>query len=346
MENKQSRLFYIDVLRVVCVFLLVADHAFAPYSNVWPALEGTESIPAYWWIGRFCCSFMLPLWFFISGYLWGVQEEKKGGANTLRKLVKNKAKRLLLPCYVFGLLSVLCTGNIETLLSAKGLFTFLSGVDHLWFLPVLFWIFLMSWALNRSGINDLAQIIGLFVLSIVAWNVMALGLGGALHYLLFFQLGCFAFKHRSVVNKLTNKRGVCILLIVLFAILFLPFTKLLMAVTPESVSNLYERSTSQIMMHLASMPLELTGIAMCYVLAIKVQLGYKGASLITLLAQYSFGIYIFHHFVLTNLYYRSPIANAVGSELLPIVGICVSIAISLLLTLVFKQWRWSRQLVS
>lgn len=346
MVNNTNRLFFIDVLRTICILLLVLDHSFAIYSGVWPKVYAVENIPLYFWVGRFCCAFMLPLWFFISGYLWGFQIFEKKKIVTYLYLIKNKGKRLLLPCYFFGFLFIICTGNIFFLFSYKGLFSFLSGVQHLWFLPVLFWIFLVSYFLHNHPIKDFVQIIILFILSIISWNVMLLGIGGALHYLLYFQLGYFALKYKKEVNRIMTKKSVIALTSIVFFSLFVPLTNLLLEITPQNVSSVYERSISQILIHLTTMPLEITGIVLCYAFAIVVKCEGKVGFFIGKFATYSFGVYLFHHFVLTYLYYDTAIVSNVNSMLLPLVSFGISITTSVLATYILKQCKWTRILVS
>lgn len=346
MGNKSNRLLYVDVLRMICVFLLVADHSFAIYSGIWPKIECVDDIPLYFWIGRFCCSFMLPLWFFISGYLWGYQVVENKREITFVALIRNKAKRLLLPCYFFGLLSLICSGNIAWLLSGMGMLAFFSGVQHLWFLVVLFWIFLISWFLHRSKINDAIKIAALSVLSIVAWNVMSLGIGGALHYLLYFQLGYYTLKYKTAITRIIVRKSMVIFITAIFCLLFVPLTNLLIEVTPENVTSMSERATSQVLMHLVSMPLEILGIALCYSIAIGIKCKEKASNIIGVFASYSFGIYLFHHFVLTYLYKETTMASYVGSMLLPIIGFVVSIISSIVCTWCFKRFRLGRMLVA
>lgn len=346
MRNRTNRLVYVDFLRVMCVILLVADHSFAIYSGIWPKIDGIDDIPLYYWIGRFCCSFMLPLWFFISGYLWSYQVVEKKREVTFVELIKNKGKRLLLPCYFFGLLSIICSGDITWLLSGMGLLAFFSGVQHLWFLVVLFWIFLISWFLHRSKINDSIKIAALIALSIIAWNVMSLGIGGALHYLLYFQLGYYTLKYKTAITRILDRKSVVKIITVIFCLLFVPLTNLLIEVTPENVTSVSERTTSQVLMHIVSMPLEILGIALCYSIAIGIKCNEKTSNIIGVLASYSFGIYLFHHFVLTYLYNETTMASYVGSTLLPIMGFVVSIIFSILLTWCFKRFRIGRVLVA
>ena len=112
-----NRLFEIDLLRVFCIFLLVAFHSFSIYTGSWSEPHGLQFIPAYYWIGKFCYSFMLPLWVFISGFLWGYQVIEQKRIQTLKQLAKKKAQKFvfLMKCMYF------CTRKVERLCSVRDL---------------------------------------------------------------------------------------------------------------------------------------------------------------------------------------------------------------------------------
>ena len=75
-----SRIIYIDILRSLCILLLLTYHSFAIYTGGWIKPDNVPDIPLYGWIGKLSYSFMLPMWVFISGHIWGhqVYTTKKG----------------------------------------------------------------------------------------------------------------------------------------------------------------------------------------------------------------------------------------------------------------------------
>ena len=341
-----NRLFEIDLLRVVCVFLLVAYHSFAIYTGSWTEPNGLEQVNAYYWVGKFCYSFMLPMWVFISGYLWGYQVLGLKRKQSLKQLVKKKAQKLLCPCYIFGILYLLVTGKISSLTTPMGIYAFLSGVLHLWFLPMLFWVFIISYFLLRIRVNDCALCVVLLIVSIMAWNVMSLGVGGALYYLLYFQLGFMAFKHKKQVDSWSKHSAIILILSFLFVVLFVPLTTLLDSVTPESVTTIKERFTSQILMHIISLPLALLGIMVSYGISIRVKAAINKSDFITTIATCGFGIYIFHQFILMYLYYDTNMVEIFGSIYTPVIGLVISFTLSILFTWISLKTRIGRMLLT
>lgn len=341
-----NRLFEIDILRVFCIFLLVAYHSFAIYMGAWDAPFGLQSIPAYYWIGKFCYSFMLPLWVFISGFLWGYQIIEQKKIQVLEQIAKKKAKKLLLPCYIFGILYLLIAGKINSLTTPMGIFSFLSGELHLWFLPMLFWVFILSYFLLKLRINDWVLLGGLIFISIIAWNVKSLGIGGAFHYLLYFQLGFMALKYKKSIDIWCQSNSILYGLVFLFIILFFPLTTMLDYVTPEKVSTIGERCFSQILMHIVSFPITILGIIISYITSIKIKHFINECNIITTLAVYGFGIYIFHQFVLMYLYYETNITETLGSACVPFAGFIISFLFSFALTWISMRSKVGRLLLS
>ena len=341
-----NRLFEIDILRVFCIFLLVAYHSFAIYTGSWNELHGLQNIPTYYWIGKFCYSFMLPLWVFISGFLWGYQVIEQKRRQTLKQLAKKKAQKLLLPCYIFGSLYLLITGKIGALTTPMGIFSFLSGELHLWFLPMLFWVFIISYYLLKIRVNDCVLLGGLILISIIAWNIKSLGIGGAFHYLLYFQLGFIILKYKRNIDICCKSNAILYGLVFLFIILFPPLTILLDYVTPEKVSTIGERCVSQILIHTVALPVSILGIIISYIISVKIKHSVNKCNIITTLAVYGFGIYIFHQFILMYLYYETNAMEVVGSIYIPFVGLIISFLFSMALTWVTLKSKVGRLILS
>ncbi|WP_289685470.1 acyltransferase family protein, partial [Muribaculum intestinale] len=303
MQNK--RLVEIDILRVLCISLLISDHSFAIYSNTWTKPECIDNITLYYWIGKFCQSFMLPLWVFISGFLWSYQVIGLERTSNLYTLLSKKTHKLLLPCYLFGVAYILLIGELSDLITLKGIYYYLCGVGHLWFLPMLFWAFIFSYFIQKFRINDTLLLIVLFVISIVSWNIASLGIGNALYYLFYFQFGFICFKYRDRINPILSNWTYIILAITLFIVIFPYLTSYLEVVTPSNVNTISERAISQIKMHIISAPCQILGIVICYGIAVRFQPIVINSKIISQIAAYSFGLYIFHQFILIWLYYHS-----------------------------------------
>lgn len=76
--NEKKLLTNVAVIRPILIVLLVFYHAFAPYSGAWEPIEGFPEIPAYWWLDWLSYAFMLEMFVFVSGYVFGYQVRTKG----------------------------------------------------------------------------------------------------------------------------------------------------------------------------------------------------------------------------------------------------------------------------
>ncbi|MCI9247454.1 MAG: acyltransferase family protein [Clostridia bacterium] len=146
--EKSKQIEWINILRGFTIFLIVFGHGIG-YSK---GLTG---------LSRYLSSFYVPLFFFISGYLFHENKEEK-----LIPFIKRKAKKILIPYFVFALLSLipyyLFAGNIQTSLGteettsnniASSLLAVLYGSGHgdtlvqnspLWFLPCYFLVVVIA----------------------------------------------------------------------------------------------------------------------------------------------------------------------------------------------------------
>ena len=82
----------VSLIRPVLICLLVLYHSFAPYCEAWEPFEGYIPSLSYWWIGKAAYSFMLPMFVFISGYIWSYQREICKKKEFLADLIKKNLK--------------------------------------------------------------------------------------------------------------------------------------------------------------------------------------------------------------------------------------------------------------
>ena len=111
MQNKN---FLSDIvfLRAISIVFVVAFHAYGMmYAAAhFPALKDTY-YQMYFTLNQ--CVFIniaMPMFVFVSGYLFAFLRQRGKYPNFV-DLVKNKAKRVLLPYFVFGLIMMATTNN-------------------------------------------------------------------------------------------------------------------------------------------------------------------------------------------------------------------------------------------
>jgi hypothetical protein len=147
LKGNSSRLYFLDHLRMVMIFLVVLVHAGLVYdyalSSIWIVSDPAKSILIYR-VFMVIDIFMMPVMFFISGYLTPASLKKKNGWG----FVKSKTKRLMAPWLAAALILIPLYKVI--FLYSRGLpqenffsyFHFsgkmIMNQGWLWFLPVLF----------------------------------------------------------------------------------------------------------------------------------------------------------------------------------------------------------------
>ena len=167
----------------------------------------------------------MPLFFILSGAVLALKP-----LGSFEKIFKSKTKRLLIPYFIYGLLFMIPIkyfGNFYTLKSLpKVVSGFLIGTEgsHLWFLPALFWIFIIFTILKKAcqkfNIDNpyiillISGIIQLFY-QYIPFNILCLQNG--IQYIFWFSLGyCFEYE-RSKCEK-WNMKKTCLAFLILLAI--------------------------------------------------------------------------------------------------------------------------------
>lgn len=136
-------------LRVIATLLVVIGHATRMFTAQGVYHDSIQENLILTKITGIIYSFHMPLFFLISGYVYGICLNKGGVYNSFLPFIKKKSQRLLLPYYFWGILYV---APIMVCLSITTLpyHTFVyQGIvlglncRHLWFLFTLFEIFVV-----------------------------------------------------------------------------------------------------------------------------------------------------------------------------------------------------------
>jgi len=142
--RKAERLVWIDLIRVICVFVVVAAHI-VTYRNVPPG-----GIPdSFWWFTNFFdtfCYVAVPLFFMISGYLI------LGKPNSLKHGYVKRLLKIGIPLLAWSIIYLVCariTGidRVEEPVNLyNGIRRILTGqvVSHLWFLYAILSLYIAA----------------------------------------------------------------------------------------------------------------------------------------------------------------------------------------------------------
>lgn len=204
---KLKREAWLDISKAYAIILVVIGHVVGGYTGNY----SNEAYDKFVSITLFLIySFHMPLFFFLSGYSYAIQENSDDRKSYVRFL-KKKARRLLIPYVVFTSLQVLIKlpfqGKISSVVSWKSIpLMILIPVDQFWYLYVLFvvsaLVAFIDWK-NKSKLLNLCVIVFAYVsgalLSIVMPGVVKENssvLLNVMKYSLFFYCGAI-FKRKK-----------------------------------------------------------------------------------------------------------------------------------------------------
>lgn len=220
-----KKLYDVVVLRSFAIVMVVAYHAYGlVYWGLSP--EMTERFKdLYYDVNEYVVNFRMPLFIFISGYLFSFLERERGKYSTFVALLENKFKRLIVPYLIFASIYILTIGegfSLRTLMSGD--------CAHLWFITMLFWCFIftrlfcvISWGRNRY-VQMSVLVLSFFVSFIDTPNVVFLGIENLLEWFFWFYFGYIVSPYRNQLFDYLNSRRIWLFVFALVYILELLYT--------------------------------------------------------------------------------------------------------------------------
>lgn len=326
----------INILRCLVLLCLLVYHSTAFFIGAWqppfPYEEGTVS-SIYAWVARFSYAIMLEMFTFVSGYLFASQIK----GYSLWSLVKKKFARLFIPALFWGCIYGVLLRGLFITSGWQGISDLLTGVGHLWYLPMLFWCFIFAFLLIRLLKSPLL-VLGTGLLLCVLSRLLVCPFGGflaALKYLLYFLLGYYSFIYHEWIFEHLQKRwwivigGGVFLLLFFGYYVFLPMVELPQeAMIRFGVSTLYK----------------CVGVLLLYLFVNRYMNKFElYFSLFRQLSLLSMGIYIFHQMIIEFLYYH--IYWSINVAVLPIIACFIAFFVSVLLTFMLRKIKLMRRLL-
>ncbi len=347
-KGDSKGLLEVAVLRPLAIFLLIVVHSFTVFNGSWHPFDGYVDVQAYSWIARFC-NFMLPLFVFISGYVFSFQINTLKKRGNLASFIKKKFKRLLIPSIFFSIIYfyILLVEKPSSLW--ESFLSIISGVGHLWFLPMLFWVFLFAFFITSLKIDEKWKLLAVFAVSLFFWFInyfpYNLRIGLALYYLFYFYLGYFVYLHRNTF-RLNWQRWLRAILFV-FVVSFTLNYFYIVDISVEG-GGVARKALVYLLQTFITIATFSSQILLTYLLIFK-KLNSDGITNIPtqlyLLNSLCFGIYIYQQFILQILYYYTPIPSLVGPYYLPWIGLVITIFISYILSLFTHMTKVGRNYV-
>ena len=325
-------------IRLSLIFLLVVYHALCIFTGAWDSpYTPTVSIPSYDWLGTLIHLSQLEAMVFISGLLLGYYASKKSNALTFNSCVVKKAKRILLPCLLFGIIYYVMFYDLQASWY-NIIWKLLNGCGHLWFLPMIFWCFVLVYLIKITPpirqISDnkkykLILFVALCFSVVNPFMFVPLGFGRAFDFFIYFFLGyCIQTKRLSLPAV---KRSNISIAIMLFAISFLLFMAIRTYV--QVGDSIMEKASMQILKNICHTTNALSAIYLIYSFANKQSVLHflSNKPILITLSGYCYGVYIYQQFILKILYYQTQLPFVVNVYWLPWIATVATLVLSLLL---------------
>lgn len=220
-SSPTKRYYYLDNLKVLLTFLVIAHHAAMPFVEgenwAYQTSNSAEYMPFMWHFLSTNASFFMGLFFLISGYFAPKSFDRQG----FWQFIGKKVMRLLVPVMAVTVLLTTLGGQLEA--------------GHTWFLESLF-LFCLCYALIRlvtkgKTANNFSISIAILLLTAIlmgvgsyfirkvspqndwiVWSVFKFEPAHYLQYIIMFTLGVLAGRH-NCFEKITQKTGLAALII-------------------------------------------------------------------------------------------------------------------------------------
>jgi fucose 4-O-acetylase-like acetyltransferase len=227
MKSHKVYLNNITLLNSFAIVLVVLGHVFDRIQQY------NDSIL---FMNKVVHSFHMPLFFFLSGFLFiHTNCEKR---HEYFSLIYKKIRRLLIPYLFFSTVFFFINYFIKIIyprldvrpneFNAETYFHGLiypweNVINTYWFLPTLMVIFLIAPILLKvinSNIKMLIVIVSLLIVALHIFNpasrILIFNINGVVHYLIYFWLGCLGYKIRGLYDKLNGYTFIISMAVLIF----------------------------------------------------------------------------------------------------------------------------------
>lgn len=334
--QKKRLLYEASYIRSFAIFFLVFLHAFNKIGAGGSFAREYFPNPVYELIVYVLVHFIVELFSFLAGYVWSYQLSDLGRRYGLFEFIKKKAKRLLLPCFFFGFFYLLLFFYSSSYSIDSLILMLLSGPGHLWFLPVLFWSFIILWFIDHFRLSSGWTLLVLAVLSFIPHFPLPFGLGKLPHFVFFMFCGYLLRMHHEIVQAKFMNPAAIILIWIVFVVLVVIWTvvnnndEMIMIRDGIFSSRIISYGLKSFWCFFeACCVISALYLSVCF---FTTKYDFVPSRYAVSFNKYCYGIYIFHQFVYVYVYFKTPLYDMVHPYLLPWVGFLITITISLLLT--------------
>ena len=323
------------IMRPIIIIMLVLYHSFAFYNGSWDN-PGVSPNDAYEWISHYSYACLLEAFTFVSGYVWYYQIHKK---RDFTNIVKNKFKRLILPALFWGCIYYLIFFYQDSHSLVHMIKRTVIGIGHLWFLPMLFWIFIMSYFIEKIRVELGFKVVCLLLLALIPLPLIPFQITKSIYYLFFFYLGAYVYE--KLKDYKWKPFHISVIALVTVSLVYLThkyvYKDIFDGLTGNGTGVVTTIWNGGLFVRAATVIYALGGVLliyslsrMCSVLLAEFIANHK--TTILYINSLCMGIYIYQEFILKLIYYKTEFVSYIPSMLLPWIAFMVTLLLSALLT--------------
>lgn len=346
MNNEKIILQELDYLKIIGVLLVVIGHCTSIYTGGWVFTSPVNS-PIYGLIASYVYTFHVPMLVFVSGAIYYYCRINKEKYSSIKSLIINKFKRLILPFLFVGIIYSIpikyiigmTEGNIFSNIKS-----FILGLNtgHLWYLLMLFDIFIIFYLYEKFILNKKYSII----LNLILFSILYISSGfftnifqinRAIQYSIFFYLGYEFFRSKDkLILKLEKLKSKSILIM---TPVLITISLVLILVSKMKLSNIVLSK----FFSLINVVIAMICITICYLIVYLINNRIKNIiikekidKLIKIIGKYSFNIYLLHEPIIFIVLYF--IANKyINPNILVMVCLSISVSVSILISVIYMK---------
>lgn len=320
----------VSYFRVIAMLMVVCYHCLC-YYGIWS--DSLITNLNYIKICKFINSIDMPVFFFISAYLYTGQLENCKYNDTI-SFIKKKFKRLLIPYFIWAIV-------INLIFIDRYHFkSILTGISHLWFLLTLMMIFLIVHLTRKKWFKmSILSLWGIvFILFVIAplrdlISINILRISQILQYLPFFFVGIIFARYKEKIPSYPIFNVLIVLLLALYILFFFCFH--------NTESHFIKILTQYIIIPLSAIIIISSSWILCR------HIRFKEVDIIQSLDKNSMGIYIIHHILIIAAIENKTLSVFIVNHdiIAPIVLFIATLLISWLTSLLLNQFKFSSYLL-
>lgn len=335
--TNKGQLMNVVILRSLAIVMVVLYHCYCPWLKAWDWFP-TPLRPTYSFIFECMLVGRMPLFASVSGYLFAHLFLDRGKYGTFGVFLKNKTRRLLIPCVLFLAIMCLCLqGNFIEELIGYGY--------HLWFLKMLFVSFMITWLILKY-VHKRWDFLVLLLSVILAFtpSIHFFALEQFQKYYMFFYGGVLLYKYRESLKFLSSQNSVLILCLIYLSLLLLVLWRYLTGdphgdIIHSDLIVVYLRIIIRVFFVLIAFSV------VDYVIQNKREMSLP---LLVKINKLSFGIYLFHFLYIKILYkyFYSTIINLGSYDIIgPVIFFAFIMVLSIFSAILVNKTKWGAYLI-